>query len=91
MPDERVWMKHQEHGGMQHFPRESAESGFWQARGWQPCDSPGELDPRKDPALVDLPAAAPDRPEKNAPDHVGPRPAKSVKPANRPTADNPEE
>ncbi len=48
MARERVWLQHEVHGGVQHFPVRSVPS--WEKLGWKPCDPPGET------PLKDLPA-----------------------------------
>lgn len=42
-PGERVWLRHEEHGGRALFPAESVE--LWRQKGWQPSDPPEPINP----------------------------------------------
>lgn len=43
MTDARIWLWHPETGGTFHCPADAAPS--WQARGWEPCEPPKEINP----------------------------------------------
>ncbi|MEU4782843.1 hypothetical protein [Micromonospora sp. NPDC023633] len=36
--EDRVWLRHEEHGGRQRFPAAAVE--LWAAKGWHPSDPP---------------------------------------------------
>jgi hypothetical protein len=50
-PDERVWLKHTEHGGYFHCPADAV--GEWAAMGWEPTDAP----PEENPVVAEMLAA----------------------------------
>lgn len=57
---ERVWLRHEEHGGRAQFPAEAV--ALWQQKGWQPSDPPEPINPFNAPApadVVETPAPAP--------------------------------
>ncbi|WP_435233367.1 hypothetical protein [Micromonospora aurantiaca (nom. illeg.)] len=41
--DDRVWLRHEEHGGRALFPAAAME--LWQQKGWQPSDPPEPVSP----------------------------------------------
>lgn len=41
MSDDRIWLRFPETGGTFHCPTDAAPA--WQARGWEPCDPPVEV------------------------------------------------
>lgn len=43
MGDERVWLKHGEHGGYFHCPADAVDE--WSDLGWEPSDAPEEFNP----------------------------------------------
>lgn len=40
-----IWVTHPETGGTAQLSLKALP--FWAARGWEPCDAPGELDPTR--------------------------------------------
>lgn len=56
-PGERVWLRHEEHGGRAQFPAEVVE--LWQQKGWQPSDPPPVESPFNAPEPADVVEPAP--------------------------------
>lgn len=64
--DDITWLRHPEHGGVAAFPAGAAAA--WQARGWEPCDPPGEddshlRDPAPPPPVLTEPIPASEEPD----------------------------
>lgn len=56
-PDDRVWLRHEDHGGRALFPAPVVE--LWQQKGWQPSDPPPPVSPfNADQATAVVPAQA---------------------------------
>lgn len=55
--DDRVWLRHEEHGGRALFPAEVVE--LWQQKGWQPSDPPAPESPFNAPQPTDVVEATP--------------------------------
>ncbi|MEV4197014.1 hypothetical protein [Micromonospora globbae] len=64
--DDRVWMRHQDHGGRAQFP--AGVMGLWQQKGWQPSDPPAPASPFNAATVADTADAAPA-------DNIAPAPA----------------
>ncbi|MFG1659083.1 hypothetical protein ACGFIY_21375 [Micromonospora chersina] len=54
---DRVWLRHEDHGGRALFPAESVD--LWQQKGWQPSDPPQPINPFNAPQPADVVEAAP--------------------------------
>ncbi|MEU4367554.1 hypothetical protein [Micromonospora chersina] len=59
-PGDRVWLRHEDHGGRALFPVESV--ALWQQKGWQPSDPPEPINPFNAAQPADVTEAAPAAP-----------------------------